>query len=245
MAHSDESDMWGRVLSVQSHTVHGYVGNKAAVFPLQVLGFDVDPINSVQFSNHTGYKNGFTGDVLNGEQLTSLVDGLDRNGILEAYTHLATGYIGSVSFLRNVLGVYERLKAANPKLIYSCDPVLGDAGRLYVPEELVEIYQKEVIPIVSVLTPNQFELELLTGMKINDLNSAKAAFAKLHEQGVRMIVLTSCSLQESDDNVLLLLASIMDDNDASKSDLIQVTQPRIEGDYVGTGDLIAALLLAW
>lgn len=44
----------GRVLSIQSHTVHGYVGNKAAVFPLQILGFDVDPINSVQFSNHTG-----------------------------------------------------------------------------------------------------------------------------------------------------------------------------------------------
>ena len=30
-----------RVLSVQSHTVHGYVGNKAAVFPLQLLGFEV------------------------------------------------------------------------------------------------------------------------------------------------------------------------------------------------------------
>ena len=43
-----------RVLSIQSHVVHGYVGNKAATFPLQVLGFDVDAINSVQFSNHTG-----------------------------------------------------------------------------------------------------------------------------------------------------------------------------------------------
>ena len=68
-----------RVLSIQSHVVHGYVGNNAAVFPLQVrsstfvlsvvfsvgcfrlmpslfqvLGCDVDTINSVQFSNHTG-----------------------------------------------------------------------------------------------------------------------------------------------------------------------------------------------
>jgi len=34
--------------------IQGYVGNKSAVFPLQLLGFDVDPINSVQFSNHTG-----------------------------------------------------------------------------------------------------------------------------------------------------------------------------------------------
>ena len=44
-----------RVLSIQSHVVSGHVGNKAAVFPLQVLGFDVDFINSVQFSTHTGY----------------------------------------------------------------------------------------------------------------------------------------------------------------------------------------------
>ncbi|ONM01863.1 Pyridoxal kinase [Zea mays] len=61
----------GRVLSIQSHTVWlpaplphpihlfaglllcvpsmGYVGNKSAVFPLQLLGFDVDPINSTVF----------------------------------------------------------------------------------------------------------------------------------------------------------------------------------------------------
>lgn len=43
-----------RVLSIQSHVVSGYVGNKAATFPLQVLGYDVDAINSVHFSNHTG-----------------------------------------------------------------------------------------------------------------------------------------------------------------------------------------------
>jgi len=40
--------------SIQSHVVRGYVGNKCSVFPLQLLGFDVDPVNSVQFSNHTG-----------------------------------------------------------------------------------------------------------------------------------------------------------------------------------------------
>lgn len=31
-----------RILSVQSHVVFGYVGGKAAVFPLQCLGYDVD-----------------------------------------------------------------------------------------------------------------------------------------------------------------------------------------------------------
>lgn len=49
-----------------------YVGNKSAVFPMQLLGLDVDPINSVQFSNHTGY-DVCKGDVLQGEQLLTLV----------------------------------------------------------------------------------------------------------------------------------------------------------------------------
>jgi pyridoxine kinase len=65
-----------RLLSVQSHVVSGYVGesfepsfhfryctlrtlkhivgNRAATFPLQLLGYDVDVVNTVQFSNHTG-----------------------------------------------------------------------------------------------------------------------------------------------------------------------------------------------
>jgi len=43
------------VLSIQSHVAWGHVGNAAAVFPLQRLGFEVLPIHTVQFSNHTGY----------------------------------------------------------------------------------------------------------------------------------------------------------------------------------------------
>ena len=119
----------GRVLSIQSHVVHGHVGNKSAVFPLQLLGFEVDPINSVQFSNHTGYSKGFRGQVLQGDQLWELVEGLDANELL-SYTHLLTGYIGSKSFLETVLRVLRRLREVNPDLIYVCDPVLGDNGKL-------------------------------------------------------------------------------------------------------------------
>ncbi|KAK8914087.1 Pyridoxal kinase [Platanthera zijinensis] len=106
----------GRVLSIQSHTVQGYVGNKSAVFPLQLLGYDVDPINSVQFSNHTGYST-FRGQVLDGQQLWDLIEGLSANNLLY-YTHLLTGYIGSVSFLNAILGVVEKLRLINPELIY-------------------------------------------------------------------------------------------------------------------------------
>ena len=79
----------GKILSIQSHVVHGYVGNRAAVFPLQLLDFEVDFINSVQFSNQTGYKS-FRGQRLNSEDLSELFLGLKENDLLK-YTHILTG----------------------------------------------------------------------------------------------------------------------------------------------------------
>jgi hypothetical protein len=63
----------GRVLSIQSHVVSGYVGNKSATLPLQLLGFDVDPVMSVQFSNHTGYPV-VKGKAFGGDHLLELLE---------------------------------------------------------------------------------------------------------------------------------------------------------------------------
>lgn len=105
-----------RVLSIQSHVVSGYVGNKSATFPLQVLGFEVDTINSVQFSNHTGYGY-WKGQVLKEEDLDELYDGLERNG-LNYYTHLLTGYARSASFLTGIAKHIKKLKEINPHIVY-------------------------------------------------------------------------------------------------------------------------------
>ena len=51
-----------QILSIQSHVAYGYVGNRAATLPLQRLGHEVTVINTVQFSNHTGYLK-WTGEV--------------------------------------------------------------------------------------------------------------------------------------------------------------------------------------
>ena len=113
-----------------------YVGNKAAVFPMQLLGLDVCAINSVQFSNHTGYPAGVCGQVLDDTQLQELVDGLNANNI-NHYSHIINGYIGSKSFLTKLGEVVLHLKSVNPSLVYVCDPVMGDTGPgLYVPQVL-------------------------------------------------------------------------------------------------------------
>src|SRR5690625_6469341 len=63
------------VLSVQSHVAYGYVGNRAAAFPLQRLGFDVWAVNTVQFSNHTGYGT-WTGDVFTADHVRKVIEGI-------------------------------------------------------------------------------------------------------------------------------------------------------------------------
>jgi pyridoxine kinase len=186
------------------------VGNKAAVFPLQLLGFDVDIINSVQFSNHTGYPFGFEGEVLDGSRLLKLIDGMERNGLLSSYSddvcctsrigNILTGYIGSESFLNAVVSVVQKLKGLNPKCRYVCDPVLGDNNEFYVPRELVGIYQREVLPLADVITPNQFEIEQLTGIAIRSVQDAQRACCVLHNMGVNLVLITSIVFPASDES---------------------------------------------
>jgi pyridoxine kinase len=231
----------GRVLSIQSHTVHGYVGNKSAVFPLQLLGFDVDPVNSVQFSNHTGYGE-FAGQVLGGSELDTLIDGLGNIGAYPLYTHMLTGYIGSTTFLKAVLNTISKIRKVNPDLIYLCDPVLGDNGKLYVPEDLVRVYREEVLCCATILTPNQFECELLTGIKINCRSDALKACRSLHSKGVAVVLLTSLDLDKGTGNSLVLMVS---KDTSNGKEAFELSVPKLNGYFTGTGDLIASNFLAW
>lgn len=230
-----------RVLSIQSHVVHGYVGNKSAVFPLQVLGFEVDNINSVQFSNHTGYTNGFKGQVLNEKELAEVFAGLVTNDLHKQYTHLLTGYVGNPTFLREIANIVKTLRSVNPGLIYVCDPVMGDDGIMYVPKELLPIYRDEIVPLADIVTPNQFEVELLTGKTISTEQDAWDAIDWFHKKGVRTVAISSSELGGS--NALLALVSHNNDIDSQRYRMV-ITKQGNGIRFTGTGDLFASLFLA-
>jgi len=233
-------ESYDRVLSIQSHVVSGYVGNKSATFPLQLLGFEVDAINSVQFSNHTGYHAGVRGQVLDDAQLQELVDGLDANNI-NHYSHIINGYIGSKSFLTKLGEVVSHLKSVNPSLIYVCDPVMGDTGPgLYVPKDLLPVYQDTILPLADVCLPNQFEAELLTGEKIESEEDALAVMETIHSKGVGTVILSSTEL--GSDTHLVGLAS--QDKEGRRT-VVKVLIPKFPAAFVGTGDLFTALSTAW
>ena len=62
--------------------------------------------------------------------------------------------------------VVRMLKSANPPLVYVCDPVMGDNGKLYVTSDLLPIYRDVILPLADIVTPNQYEAELLTGSEL-------------------------------------------------------------------------------
>ncbi|KAL5164195.1 Pyridoxal kinase [Glycine soja] len=200
----------GRVLSIQSHTVQGYVG-----YPT------------------------FKGQVLNGQQLWDLIEGLEGNDLL-FYTHLLTGYIGSESFLNTVLQVVSKLRSTNPGLSYVCDPVMGDEGKLYVPQELVSVYREKVVPVASMLTPNQFEAELLTGFRIQSEGHGQEACRLLHAAGPSKVIITSINI----DGILLLIGSHQKEKGEPPRQF-KIVIPKIPAYFTGTGDLMTALLLGW
>uniref|UniRef100_A0A8C0X376 Pyridoxal kinase n=1 Tax=Castor canadensis TaxID=51338 RepID=A0A8C0X376_CASCN len=239
-----------RVLSIQSHVVRGYVGNRAATFPLQVLGFEIDAVNSVQFSNHTGYAH-WKGHVLNSQELHELYEGLTLNSV-NKYDYVLTGYTRDKSFLATVVDIVQELKQQNSKLVYVCDPVMGDKwngeGKMYVPEDLLPVYRDKVVPLADIITPNQFEAELLTGRKIHSQEEALMVMDVLHSMGPHTVVITSSDLpapRGSDYLISLGSQRIRRPDGSMVTQRIRMEMLKVDAVFVGTGDLFAAMLLAW
>lgn len=231
------------VLSVQSFVAHGYVGNKCSMLALQTLGMDVDAVNTVQLSNHTGYPS-WRGQVFGAPQLAELFRGMRESGVAQHYTHVLTGYCRDAAALREIAGFVAELRSgSSSSFVYLLDPVMGDDGKLYVPEEVVGVYRDAVIGLADVVKLNQTEAETLTGVKIRSLDDAATALERLHAMGPRTAVLSSCSLPSSssagdDDDVLHVVGS-------GSGRRWAMAVPRIRGYFSGTGDLFSALLLAW
>ena len=117
---------------------------------------------------------------------------------------------------------------------------MGDDGALYVAAEVVPIY-KSIIPMADIILPNQFEAELLSDCKIDSIDSVKTCLQRLHQiYRVAHIVISSIRL-ESRPNVILCCGSTATSSLGPRAFVLEA--PTIDGPFVGTGDLFAALLL--
>jgi pyridoxine kinase len=194
------------VLSIQSHVAWGHVGNAAAVFPLQRLGFEVLPIHTVQFSNHTGYGQ-FRGQVFGAEHVREVLLGLRERGVLPRLSAVLSGYLGDADTGRVILEAVGEIRQHNPAVRYLCDPVMGDVGRgVFVNPAIPDFLRDQAIPFANIITPNQFEFELLTGSKPADLQDAVKIARQLRGRGPDVVIVTSLATPDIPDSELGTLA---------------------------------------
>jgi pyridoxine kinase len=224
-----------RLLAFLSQVVSGHVGAGAAVLPLQRLGFEVLLLPTVLLAHHPGH-GALRGRVLPAEQVRELADGLAAHGALAGLDGVLSGYLGSADTGAVLLDTLARARAQGT-VRYLCDPVLGDAGRgLYVRPEVAAFLGEQAVPAADIVTPNQFELEWLTGRKIGSLADALAAGDALRARGPKCVVCTSLNRDGGDATMIETLA--LDEGGAWL-----VATPRLPQVPNGSGDLFAALFL--
>jgi pyridoxine kinase len=226
------------ILSVQSHVAYGHVGNRSAVFPLELLGFEVWPINTVQFSNHTGY-GAWTGQVFSASHIEDIWRGISDRGVVGDCEAILSGYLGDAALGESILKAVAEVKQGRPGAVYCCDPVMGDYGRgVFVREGILDFMRGRALPMADIITPNQFEAELLTGLRIRNLGEARTAAMALHGMGPAIVLLTSYKPEDAKAGEISILLSV-------EGQAYLVTTPELEFATLpnGAGDLTSALFL--
>jgi len=226
------------VLSIQSHVAYGHVGNRAAVFPLERLGFDVWPINTVQFSNHTGYGS-WTGEIFTSAHLSLVWSGIKSRGVIGECEAVLSGYMGSADIGQFVIEAVDEVKAARPDALYCCDPVMGDYGRgFFVAEGIPAFISRQAVRSADIITPNQFEAETIAENPIGSVDDAKRACEAIHALGPSVVLITSFKPGEQTNSHISMFLS-------SKEGFRMITTPELPVDppMNGAGDLTAALFL--
>ncbi len=222
------------VLSVQSRVAYGHVGNAASVFPLQRLGIEAWALDTVAFSNHTGHGR-WRGSAVAAAQIADLFEGIAALGVLPQIDAVLSGYLGDAATGPVLLDIVERVRAANPRVLFCVDPVIGDIDTgSYVTAGIAEFFRDRALALADIVTPNLFELEYLTGRSITSLDAASAAAAALRACGPSIVLLTSLALEPGR---VTMLAQGPDGAWAVETPYLPVV-------LNGCGDVTAALFLA-
>jgi pyridoxine kinase len=226
-----------KILSIQSAVAYGHVGNSAAVFPLQRIGVEVLPVYTVNFSNHTGY-GAWRGPLISPDDVREVLLGIEDRGVLPQIDVVLSGYQGGEGIADVILETVERVKAANPAAVYSCDPVMGNAkSGCFVAPAIPVLLRDRVVPAADIITPNQFELGFLTDTEPDTLESTLASVELVRATGPRTVLVTSVERPDREDGTIEMLA--VDDSGAW---LVQT--PYIPMKANGSGDVTAALFTA-
>jgi pyridoxine kinase len=220
-----------RVLVISSHVTHGNVGLTASVPALQGLGHEVWPLPTVLLASRPGLGQ-MARHAVPPSDLASMLAALEADGSWPHLDAVLTGYFPSPESVVAAADAIARIKRANPGITVMVDPILGDAGALYVPEATARAIREHLLPLATIATPNLFELHWLAQCSVDDRAAIEAAVARLD---IASIVVTSA--EESADAIATLLIA--------SGRITAFQSPRHPDIPNGTGDVFAGLLLGY
>ncbi len=221
----------GAIIVISSHVVRGSVGNRAAVFALETLGHPVWALPTIVLPWHPGHGRS-TRLTFSEADFDHAIDDLIAAPWLSEVKAVLSGYFGNAAQAHSVARLVTALREKNPDLLYACDPVIGDAGGLYVPEATAEAIRDHLIPLASLATPNRYELAWLAGAPLEDNNAIMEAALALGPS--RMLVTSAVPMMAGGIGNLYL----------SGRNALLAEHRSVEGAPNGLGDLLSAVFLS-
>lgn len=220
------------VVVISSHVARGTVGNRAAVFALEALGFPVWAVPTVMLPWHPGHGPA-PRIVPDAAEFSDFMAALATSPHLGEVGAVLTGYLGSVEQVAPVEDFIGAVREANPQALHVCDPVVGDMGGLYVPQQVAEAIRDRLFATADIVTPNRYEFGWLTGTEAASNDEIRAAAAG-GLAASHILVTSAYSLLAGGTGNLLV----------SGGHATLAEHRQIENPPNGPGDLMAALFLA-
>ena len=220
------------IFSIQSNVMHGYVGNRASLPFYHASGLETCQLDTVRLAAHPGY--GTTArDVICAQSMTRLFDDYLKLSDTNTITACHTGYFGTADQVSATASFIKALQQRNPDMHVLVDPVFGDKGRSYVPEDVITAIIECLLPLADILTPNQFELSYLTNQPLDSLDQAKSALHHLISKPNQMALATGIGNKATIHDLCL-----------HKGQIYDISAPLLDYGVSGAGDAFASLFLS-